>query len=319
LGYILAQFKEETQKEHPVQFGGRKLNSAEQNYTITELECLGVVWGVRKNKQFLRQNKFTLITDHRALETLRKQALPSIGRRVRWILELEQYNYKIKHRPGKKMAHVDFFSRNINNVEGKKQVSFEGIEIIPETEYSWKPIITVNETPQKAKWVSEDPILCNSPWWEVPIMVSEEERMDHSSQPIGPPKYVLIIVHDGEGIYMSQRLHSEKPMYLKYQVPCGKTEPGETGIQAACRELYEETALSAPHRKIKFLINDPDFDCDLYYVKMTEEIPERTEPLNMGPWMWYPWESFYKMAEENRLTPSLVKYKDQILKIVSNQ
>src|SRR5215208_1093893 len=90
---------------------GRKLQSAEQNYTITELECLGVVWSVRKNKQFFSQNNFFLFTDHKALETLRKQALPSIPRRTRWILELEQYNYTINHRPGKRMSHVNYLSR----------------------------------------------------------------------------------------------------------------------------------------------------------------------------------------------------------------
>src|SRR5215208_242916 len=110
LGCILAQ-KGEDGKEHVILYGRRKLQSAEQNYTITELECLGVVWSVHKNKQFFGQNNFLLFTDHKALETLRKQALPSISRRTRWILELEQYNYTINHHPGKKMPHVDYLSR----------------------------------------------------------------------------------------------------------------------------------------------------------------------------------------------------------------
>ena len=96
LGFILCQVGED-QKEHPIAYGGRKLSPAEQNYTITELECLGVVWGVRKNKQFLGQNKFILITDHQALETLRQQALPTSKRKTRWILKLEQYNYEIRY------------------------------------------------------------------------------------------------------------------------------------------------------------------------------------------------------------------------------
>ena len=72
------------------------------------------MWGVHENKQFLGANLFTLISDHKALETLRKQELPT-GRKARWILELEQYNYNIKHRQGKKMAHVDHFSRYLVN------------------------------------------------------------------------------------------------------------------------------------------------------------------------------------------------------------
>jgi hypothetical protein len=65
LGFVLAQVKEDG-KEHPIRFGGRKLRPAEGNYAITELECLAVIWGLRKNQQYVGQNKFTLITDHKA-------------------------------------------------------------------------------------------------------------------------------------------------------------------------------------------------------------------------------------------------------------
>ena len=51
LGFILAQIGNDG-KEHPVQYGGRKLKPSERNYTITDLECLGIVWGVRKTRQF---------------------------------------------------------------------------------------------------------------------------------------------------------------------------------------------------------------------------------------------------------------------------
>src|SRR3989337_3121640 len=108
LGFILSQ--EQNGLEHPIRYGSRKLKPVENNYTIIEVECSAVVWSVRENKQFVDVNPFTLIPDHKALETLRKQELPT-GRRARWILELEQYNYIIKYRQGKKMAHVDYFSR----------------------------------------------------------------------------------------------------------------------------------------------------------------------------------------------------------------
>jgi len=128
LGFILAQVDEQG-REHPVQYGGRKLRSAERNYTITDLECLGIIWGVRKNAQFLGQNKFKLITDHKALETLRKQELSLTARRTRWILELEQYNFIVEHRKGKKIAHVDAISRIPYNkapvVSGPLRVTFE--------------------------------------------------------------------------------------------------------------------------------------------------------------------------------------------------
>src|SRR6185369_10695319 len=140
LGFILAQIGEDG-KEHPIQYGGRKLKPSERNYTITDLECLGIVWGVRKTRQFTGQNKFTLITDHKALETLRKQELPTIGRRTRWILELEQYNFEVKHRKGRKMAHVNHFSRQTDHLEAAVvarplRVHFED-ETVPERIVEW--------------------------------------------------------------------------------------------------------------------------------------------------------------------------------------
>src|ERR1044071_6052400 len=93
--------------------------------------------GVKKNAQFVKQNKFTIITDHKVLETLRKHELPMIGRRTRWILKLEQYNFQIIHRSGKKITHVDALSRNFKEdqetptVSGPFRVSFkEDLQVI---------------------------------------------------------------------------------------------------------------------------------------------------------------------------------------------
>ena len=82
LGFILTQKKADG-KEHPIRYGGRKLSPSERNYTITDLECLGIIYAIRKTNQYFGQKTLTLITDHKALETLRKHELPAIGRRIR--------------------------------------------------------------------------------------------------------------------------------------------------------------------------------------------------------------------------------------------
>ena len=129
LGFILAQ-QDDNGKECPIQYEGRKLKLFEKNYTITDLKCLGIVWEIRKTRQFTKQEKFTLVTDHKALETLWKQELPTIGRKTHWILELEQYNFEIKYRKERKMAYMDHFSRQTNHLKaavivGPLQVTFE--------------------------------------------------------------------------------------------------------------------------------------------------------------------------------------------------
>jgi len=47
------------------------------------------------------------------------------------------------------------------------------------------------------------------------------------------PDYILTILYNKKGIYMSQRKNPRKPMYLKYQVPREKVDPGESSLQAA--------------------------------------------------------------------------------------
>jgi len=52
---------------HPVGYWSRGLTAAEQNYSKTERECLGVVWAVLKLRRFLDGQRFLIRTDHQAL------------------------------------------------------------------------------------------------------------------------------------------------------------------------------------------------------------------------------------------------------------
>ena len=76
LGFILAQ-EDENQVEHPIRYGSWKLRPAEQNYPITELECAAVIWEIKQNSQFLGQKPVTIVTDHKALENLKQQEMPT--------------------------------------------------------------------------------------------------------------------------------------------------------------------------------------------------------------------------------------------------
>jgi hypothetical protein len=49
-----------------------------------------------------------------------------IGRRARWIMELQQYKFDIQHRPGKANANADALSRMYEN-ENEKDPQHENI------------------------------------------------------------------------------------------------------------------------------------------------------------------------------------------------
>ncbi|CAI7841273.1 unnamed protein product [Closterium sp. NIES-53] len=74
-------------------------------------EGLAAVWAVGHFRVYLQGGEFTLVTDHQPLTWL--MTMPGLtGRNARWAMKLQEYDFKIKHRPGKTLQHVDDLSRN---------------------------------------------------------------------------------------------------------------------------------------------------------------------------------------------------------------
>src|SRR6266540_4720926 len=94
----------------PVVYASRSLTSAEKNYYTTDLECLAIIWSVKHFHKYLINKPFKIFTDHSALKSLQKIS-ELTSRRVRWIMELQQYNYTIEHRSEKKNQNADVLSR----------------------------------------------------------------------------------------------------------------------------------------------------------------------------------------------------------------
>jgi RNase H-like domain found in reverse transcriptase len=66
LGAILFQIKEN--KEHVITYASRSLNPAEKNYSVTDQECLAVVWAIKHFQHYLGLKPFTIITNHSAFK-----------------------------------------------------------------------------------------------------------------------------------------------------------------------------------------------------------------------------------------------------------
>lgn len=110
-GAILLQRSDEDGKMHPVYYASGKTSPAEAKYDSYKLEVLAVVKALKKFRVYLIGISFTIITDCKAFtQTIKKKDL--CAQVARWALLLEDFRYKIIHRPGDNMRHVDALSRH---------------------------------------------------------------------------------------------------------------------------------------------------------------------------------------------------------------
>ena len=108
LGAILAQVRDG--KERIICCASRALNKAEKSYPATKLECLAIVWAIAKFRPYLMAMPFEVFTDHYALQWLKTMRTGS-ALLHRWSAALEEYDFTVRHRPGKVQTHVDGLSR----------------------------------------------------------------------------------------------------------------------------------------------------------------------------------------------------------------
>ena len=116
LGAVLSQTlrgSDGMDREHPIAYLSRVLNSAERNYDATQRECLAVVFAVKKWRHYLEGREFTVVTDHSALKWLFAQSEAPNQRLARWILHLQEFTFRTEHRPGVKHQNADALSRNV--------------------------------------------------------------------------------------------------------------------------------------------------------------------------------------------------------------
>ena len=109
IGAILSQGN--VGQDKPIAFGSRTLNRAQQNYSTIEQELTAIVWGCKYFRPYLLGKSSTIVTDHKPLTWMFRVKDPS-SRLLRWRLLLEEYDYTIVYKAGKKNVNADALSRN---------------------------------------------------------------------------------------------------------------------------------------------------------------------------------------------------------------
>src|SRR5881296_2086844 len=108
IGAVLSQVKDGDYRF--IAYASRTLNGPERNYCVTRKELLAVVYFTKQFRSYLLGREFLIRTDHSALRWLKLTPEP-IGQQARWLEKLEEYTYRIEHRPGHKHNNADALSR----------------------------------------------------------------------------------------------------------------------------------------------------------------------------------------------------------------
>ena len=109
VGAVLSQTSEDS-VEYVIAYASRMNSTAESNFSAYEGEVSAVVWAVQKFRYWLWGAEFRLITDCKAMEWLRSTARLR-SKLARWSLILAEYDFTVKHRPGKENTVPDLLSR----------------------------------------------------------------------------------------------------------------------------------------------------------------------------------------------------------------
>nr|GEV17497.1 reverse transcriptase domain-containing protein [Tanacetum cinerariifolium] len=100
----------------PIHYASKMMNEAESNYTTTEKEMLAVVYAFEKFRSYLIMNKSIVYTDHSALKYLFSKKYAK-ARLLRWILLLQEFDFKVVDTKGAENYAADHLSRLENPYE----------------------------------------------------------------------------------------------------------------------------------------------------------------------------------------------------------
>ena len=95
LGLLLLQKSDDRWK--PIVCASRRLTETEQRYSQLEREALAIRWACERCYTYLMGSTFTVLSDHKPLESLMNNANSRPPMRIeRWLMYLQQFDFKVK-------------------------------------------------------------------------------------------------------------------------------------------------------------------------------------------------------------------------------
>ena len=209
-------------KDRPIAYASRTLNKAECNYSVTEKECLAIVFGTKTFRPYLFGHRFKIVTDHKPLNWLFNCKDPG-SRLVRWRLKLEEYDYEIQYKKGKINCNADALSRfpvdNLISTNSVENPSPETILVHPNSENEnahQNPLgdpLAVEPAPESNNLEDQNPIPnnCESP-------TSENDLLDCLNIDDSYPKFLKAINDQNFSSDVVIREHNSEILKTTYKI-----------------------------------------------------------------------------------------------------
>ena len=152
---------------------------------------------------------------------------------------------------------------------------------------------------------------------------TELKSICHSKNPRGYHKPVWIwIINSNNEILVQKRAANKKNHPNKWDMPsAGHVVAGETSIQGAIRETFEELGIQTKESDYKFVfeyIQDKSFEiAQVYLLKINLDISKlnlQKEEVSEVKWLSY--DEFKKMFYSNEFVPFDNEYKELVLQMM---
>ena len=138
LGAVLSQ-KDNQGHHHIIEYASQTLNAAQRNYSIPALECLAIVWALRKFRPYLHGTHFQVFTDHFGLKFLQSKKNPS-AKLQRWWWEVSEYDFEVVYKKGE-LNIADPLSRLVADTPTQKMEDERNLVAAIEEEFEVERII----------------------------------------------------------------------------------------------------------------------------------------------------------------------------------
>ncbi len=300
LGAVLTQRREQGMEE-VIAYASRRLNPAETNYSVTEKECLAVVWALERWQHYLEHRLFTVVTDHSALQWV-MSSTKTTSRLIRWALRLQKFDFVIEYRKGKLNAAPDALSRMSNlpacnlftslNNEGDFPITVVGLweeqHKDPEIQKIFKEMAENNQDASEKYEVVEDKLYLKTPLSKgqvqyrmyLPKCLTPTLLQHYHSHPLSGHGGIFKTYKRLQNVVFWPKMWTDVKNYVKCckkcqiykhdnQKPAGKLQPITTTRpnEMLGVDLMGPLPTSSPHRHEYLLV------CVDYFTRWVEMFP----------------------------------------------